>query len=313
MKLHLFEQPPPMKIGIALEKFEAHFRYPLGPKETFSISHGRKYTPFFQAIGETRLVVAENEGQILATLAGAIQQVDISEGETCEVGYLGDLKSRDETSPFVLARLLQCMHSNLAVRVERAYGVVMDGTKKLPNAYTGRLGVPQFNELGKLSILRVDASQNRSEELLTLPLNEWKSIHQLLSRYGVLPEKGDSTLRSNLPVEYLTSANGLACGCLEDTTLAKRLILSSGKEMRTAHLSRFTYEDADSAAQLLRAVSNRCSELGYSAFFTSIPSSLEKEILSIRDLPETTLAPATVFGCGDWDLNKDWFIDSAAI
>ncbi len=62
MKIHSLTSPPPPNLAGALEEFEYSFLYPLGPKQKFRISHGREYLPFFRAMGEATLLVAQHAG-----------------------------------------------------------------------------------------------------------------------------------------------------------------------------------------------------------------------------------------------------------
>ena len=68
MKIHSFRETPPEWLGLALERFEHQFQYPLGSGETFRISHGREYLPFFAAMGTATLLVAEQAGAVMGTL-----------------------------------------------------------------------------------------------------------------------------------------------------------------------------------------------------------------------------------------------------
>jgi hypothetical protein len=102
-------------------------------------------------------------------------------------------------------------------------------------------------------------------------------------------------------------AEGSACGMLEDTRKAKRLILLDGSELLSAHLSCFAYSDVSAGAELVRAALTHAGNLGFPALFVGVPA-LETGLLCHhwRDL-ETLVAPAVVYGVGFspglWNVN----------
>ncbi len=308
MKLQTFHAPPPVSLGIALEEFEAQFRYPLGPDTTFSISHGRDYITFFTAMGDATLIVAEHHGRVLGTLSAAIRSLQFPDGSTQRVAYLGDLKiAPSARGSTVLGRILQAMHAHLAeASGGRAYGVVMDGTGRTPPSYTGRLAVPPFAPIAKLNILRIPTP-------LAPPLSEFprEESSQRFSINGISSAGGNSSLRSEMQPQHLAVRS--AYGRLEDTRLAKRLLISPTEELRAAHLSRFTFSDVNDGANLLRQAAHRCAELGIPTLFTAVPPSVTASLLSALGEPEIRVASATIFGCGFGNLAVDWWLDTAEI
>jgi len=62
---------------------------------------------------------------------------------------------------------------------------------------------------------------------------------------------GSPALRSRFPPAWLIAAGGGACGRLEDTLAAKRLVADSG-ELLSLHLACFAWTDPTAASQLLR-------------------------------------------------------------
>ena len=305
MKLHTFHAPPPAALGIALEEFEAQFRYPLGPDATLSISHGRDYITFFTAMGDATLIVAERYGRVLGTLSGVIRLLQFPDGSTQRVAYLGDLKiAPSARGSTVLGRILQAMHAHIAeASGGRAYGVVMDGTGRTPPSYTGRLAVPSFAPIAKLSILRIPTP-------LAPPPSAF-SPNESSSKNVVSSAGGNPSLRSEMQPQHFAVRS--AYGRLEDTRLAKRLLISPTEELRAAHLSRFTFSDVNDGANLLRQAAHRCAELGIPTLFTAVPPSVTASLLSALGEQKIRVASATIFGCGFGNLAVDWWLDTAEI
>lgn len=313
MKLHTFHEPPPASMGIALEEFEAQFRYPLGADSTFAISHGRDYITFFTAIGEATLVVAEHQGRVLGTLAAAIRPLRCPDGSVQKVAYLGDLKITPAArGGVVLGRILQTMHAHLATRCgRRAYGIVMDGTGRTPPAYTGRLAVPAFARLAQSTILQIPATRVVSHPARELALDAFERVSSSLAPSGFLPIGGNALLRSEMSPVYL--ANDGACGCIKDTRRAKRLLAAPGVEIRAAHLSRFSFRTAIDGALLLRYAAFRCGEMEIPSLFAAVPSAKASGLCAALGDPQIREATATIFGCGFDGESPDWWVDTAEI
>src|SRR5262249_59538191 len=81
---------------------------------------------------------------------------------------------------------------------------------------------------------------------------------------------GTPAERSSFPPLWLVQPDGSACGCLEDTRRAKRLVADDGREMVSAHLSCFAWNEIRSAATLLRAALGRAAALGFPALFVCV-------------------------------------------
>lgn len=65
------------------------------------------------------------------------------------------------------------------------------------------------------------------------------AIQERLRGAGVQAAAGDSSLRSLIAVQRFRHIDETACGLLEDTRCGKRLMLASGEEIKSSHLSRF--------------------------------------------------------------------------
>ena len=191
---HLRETPQPW-LGEAMERFEEQFHYPLGGDASFRISHGRDYLPFFQAIGDATVFVAERDGEVLGTVAGIRRPLRLPSGEVQTATYLCDLKvspaARHGRTLLLLARELQaCWHAQGG---GCGYSVVMDGTRQTPMDYTGRGGIPSFVVAGELTILKVSvpAELGAMPGVRTVTLAEVDDAFQHLAGPGHKRERAD--------------------------------------------------------------------------------------------------------------------------
>lgn len=307
-KIHFFRQPPPPALGQALAEFEQQFTYPLGANDSFSISHGSDYVTFFQAIGETVLLVVEDQGRVLGTLAAVIRPLQLPDGQVQRVAYLADLKLVREVR-FQLRSYLLAMNKYLTVPSNCGYAVVMDGTRSTPDRYTGR-SIPTFQPQAKVTVLTLQthAGAERDCEITEARLNQrWTESPPA----GLVTLGGRSQLRSERQPQALEW--GSACGLLEDTRRGKRLLHTDGSEMRAAHLSRFLFENERDGANLLEQAARRCAREGVPVLFACLPESAAQRLLPHLRQFQVLPAPATVYGVGfppDW---TEWWVDSAEI
>ena len=106
-----------------------------------------------------------------------------------------------------------------------------------------RLGLPLFSELGKIMVLRLSSSRiplSSADRWLTTA-ERGESCYLRLSTGRYACPGGNPPERSEMEPLWLMEPGGQACGRLEDTRRAKRLIADDGIEMRSAHLSCFAY------------------------------------------------------------------------
>src|SRR5205823_3317598 len=146
-----------------------------------------------------------------------------------------------------LLQLARAAEQWLRPKVEAAFGVAMEGTTVMPDTYTGRVGIPDFQAVGKLMIFRISyrnetiesgAGQFLATEAAGL------DCYQRLSRGRYASPLGNAHLRSEIRPVWLMHPDGSACAMLEDTRKAKRLLMSDGLEMLSAHLSCFACRTA---------------------------------------------------------------------
>ncbi len=311
MKLHCFQEPPPPEMGEALERFEAGFRYPLGDAGWFRISHGRDYLPFFQAIGEASLLVAEQAGEVVGTLVRVERWITFQTDPPVKqrVHYLGDLKvSPQARGGRVLAMLMTEAKRQIEASGSRScYGIVMGGTGRLPVDYTGRVGIPGFQKLGEIAVLRISALPPDSPR----PDGNPASLPEP-GKPACLATGGRSEQRSLMVPQPLENRSGTARGLLEDTRAGKRLWMEPGGEMLSAHLSGFRYETPEAGAEVIRTALGRAGKAGLPAVFGSVPAPAGPALRrALADL-QVQNSPAAVFGYGIKP-GYDWWVDTAEI
>lgn len=304
--------PPPDLAG-ALESFEQDFTYPLGFSARFRISHQPDYLRFFQAIGPAHLLLAMKESAVTGALVTAARSLH-RDGEEIPSHYFCDLKILPSArGSRVLAALFAATQPRIRASISTAcYGIVMGGTRQLPDSYTGRLEIPLFPKLADIAILRLSGEGELSSEIEEVPLKEFRESLRSRIRPGYTATGGDSKRRSSIAPIPLVLRDGSACGLLEDTRLAKRLMIDGGGELISAHLSGFAWENAASAALLLRHALALASARQLPALFVSVPDRLSAELLDQLQGMEVTVAPAAVYG-HDLEPGQDWWVDTAEI
>ena len=315
MMVHEYQRAPARPMAQALEVFEKQFIYPLGDNHSFRISHGEDYPRFFRAIGEASCFVAEQGGCVFGTLGAMVRSLLLPDGQEKKVAYFADLKVTPGTHRGrTLYRLMQSAGQWMDGRVSAAFGVVMDGTRVTPERYTGRLGFPLFAELGQVVILRVpvDSVESDSGNAAEVDNLAGENCYRQLSRqrYGVVG--GNPSERSRITPTWFCSSDHLACGRLEDTYEAKRLIDSTEREMKSAHLSSFAFADVAAGVCLIRYVLARARQLGFPTVYVPLSAPDVPRVMQALDRPQIVLAPATIYGAGI-ESGWHWNINSAEI
>src|SRR5262249_32607905 len=120
---------------------------------------------------------------------------------------------------------------------------------------------------------------------------------------------GHPAERSATAPAWLLLPDSSACGCLEDTRRAKRLVTDDGQEMVSAHLSCFAWRDLRAGAMLFRAALARAAALGFPALFVAVPRRDADALEGALKDVEVIRAPATVYAYGlpgdtDWNINS---------
>jgi hypothetical protein len=310
MTVHQLSGPPSPALARALAEFEVPFTYPLGPGKFFRISHGEDYGLFFRAQGEGSSFIAERGGSVAGTLGAAIRQLWLPDDTERRVGYVGDLKiSARARGGTVLFRLARAAEAWLRPKVESGFSVVMQGTSVTPQDYTGRAGIPRFEEIGRLAILRVagGARATAEPERFRIDAPTGLACYRRLSlgRYACPAFQPEA--RSQMPPTWLMGSTAEACGMLEDTRNAKRLIADDGSELLSAHLSCFAYGSIAAGAELVGAAVRLAERLGFPALFVSVSEPDGEPFGAALSNFEVRPAPASVYGTGLipglWNIN----------
>ncbi len=298
MKIHCITDPPPPELALALAEFEKEFLYPLGPSDSFSISHGEDYPRFFRSMGDAKIYLAEIAGKIVGSLAVVGRNVLLANGTSIPAVYLGDAKVIEKfRGRTVLGRLSMAARDQvLSAGYKAAFSVVMTGS--IPSdKHTGRLGIPKFDELGKLAILRFDTRT---------PLKAFSNHLDLTLKPSHRPHGGDPATVSEIPPHSLVVDGG--SGILSDTRRGKRLWRSDGSEMASTHLTELQFTSASGLFNLIQAAISKSADLGYPGLFTALPAGYPIVRL-LLDASEGTaiFAGASIYGTGlpdgDWMTN----------
>lgn len=298
VELYSVAVPPP--VGAALRELESLFDYPLGPNERFRIDHGSDYGRFYSSMGESACIVVYDGDEPCATVSASLRTA-----AGAPAVYGGDLKVRPRArGGRAYLRAASELARWTAKRAERAYSVVMGGTSALPDEYSGRAGLPALRRLAGLTVFSLAAAPGGADAA-EAPLGTWERAFAELTRGCVVPAGGDPARRSSSPPRLLLGPGGGACGRLEDTREAKRLLRLDGSEIKAAHLASFAFRSARSGAALAR----RAAALsGAERLFFCVPEARAAALAS--ELGEG--APAAVYGTGDWPAG-DWIISSSEI
>jgi hypothetical protein len=202
----------------------------------------------------------------------------------------------------------------VGARAAAAFAVVMDGTPTIPTRYTGRLGIPLFAELGKIMVLRLPTSGIQAD-----PGDGWLTNEQYggasylrLSAGRFACPGGNPAERSEMEPLWLMEPGGRACGRLEDTRRAKRLIADDGAEMQSAHLSCFAYDDPAAGIDLLQTALWHAARRSLPALFVAVAAAGAEQFCGHLNEIGAVLAPATIYGAG-LEAGRNWNINTAEI
>jgi hypothetical protein len=186
----------------------------------------------------------------------------------------------------------------------------MDGTPATPDRYTGRLGIPAMRDCAALAVLRLPAGGAVDPAWRSTPAAVLRRRGALLAR-RIAGERGaDAAERSAMAPVALLAPDGSACGLVEDTRRAKRLLTGDG-ELASAHLGGAAWRDPDALAALLRQAAAVAAAAGLPALFAAVPAGESDDLLE-RLGPGITVAPATVYAHG-LPLGLPWLVDTAEI
>ncbi len=313
--LHTLQSAPPPELARALAAFEAQFTYPLGQGRTFRISHGEDYPRFFRAQGEGACFVMEHDGKVSGVVGVSLRRLLLPEGTEQKVAYIGDLKVDPAArKTWTYLRLAWAAFSWVGGNAT-GYGIVMDGTAATPDAYTGGCGIPAARKLGTIMIWQFPCQGFEAPADGTILVSCAEPVlacYRELSRgrYAALGARPE--VRSEMPPTWLIHPQGLACGLVEDTRLAKRLHADDGRELQSAHLSYFAFRTPAAGKELLDAALGHAERWGHPALFVSVASQDVDELGAVLGTRERVAAPATVYG-GGLDDGAAWNVNTAEI
>lgn len=313
MTVRVLDSEPTVSLSELLGAFERQFEYPLGADNQFHISHGMDYTRFFRAIGDPACFLAERDGTVEGVIGAAIRDLILPDGSVRRVAYFCDLKlSANARSGRSLLHLMTAARSWAEGRCGAAISVVMDGTEKTPTRYTGRVGIPLFAPLARVMVFRAIVSARGEAAAIRAAPADVDLCYRRLTVGSFATPCGSVDVRSEIEPYGLVLPDGSACGLLEDTRRAKRLIDSSGMELRSTHLSCFGYASPEAAARLVQAALQRSADGGFPAMFFAVPRPEAAAIREALGKMEVVLAPATIYGCGVAGGNR-WYINTSEI
>ncbi len=313
MIVHRLMEEPSDGLGAALERFERHFTYPLGDHARFRISHGQRYLPFFRAMGEATVLVVEQKGEVLGTLACIRRTLRLGEGEGSAVSthYLCDLKVEPRArGGLVLGRLI--LEARRLIEPDSSHAchaIVMDGTGALPTDYTGRIGIPGFRRVADIVILRL--SRHAAVQSGGVGGLEVRTGREM-TRPRCRVTGGNSALRSAMPAMRIEAVGGGAGGVLEDTRLGKRLWLDTGQELVSGHVSGFWFRDEAAGAEVLQRALEMAETAGIPGVFVSMPPSAHARLLPWLGGVGVQESGAGIYG-HDLPIGHDWWVDTAEI
>lgn len=301
---------PNIHLANALAQFETQFTYPLGVEGRFRISHGEDYMRFYRSLGDAACFVVEQAGEVRGVLAIALRQLFSPGGISFPVAYIGDLKAspvgpRGQT----LLELAGAARKWVGGRAKAAFGVVMGGSDKTPESYTGRSGIPAFGRAGEIAILRIPCQVAGERDNFQVSISEAEGIARFADlshgRYACVD--GFPLERSLMRPLWFSDRSGQACGRLEDTRQAKRLFDMQGCELMSAHLSCFAFATINAGCRLIHSALGVAAKRGFSHLFVAVPQPVASSLVSILEVVDIQNAPATVYGAyistGLWNFN----------
>ena len=281
MLTHAWSKPPEV-YRERLQQFEQQFDYPLTDTRRFRIEHSLDYERFFAAMGDSVTVVVENEGKILGVLSAAIRMLHLSNNQSENWLYIGDVKiERSARGRHVLKRLFIATRTWVGDRCTKGYSVVMDGTGVTPRMYTGRLGIPEFRAVQSVKLLAFSTQgfkQHRGDTAIVRTSEDPRSFAKIMEAtktQGPAPRWSNENLsiRSRLnPVWFTTPSTG-CIGLLEDTRRAKRLYDSDSDELLYAHLSNVQYESIEDLVPIVVEAGRAAYTCGCTTLLLAVPSS----------------------------------------
>jgi hypothetical protein len=300
MIVTLLHEPPNGDLAVELNEFERQFRYPLD-QGWFRIDHGDDYNRFYRCLGQSVYVVARDDKGISGVCSAAKRELHRPGEVSRETLYLGDLKIAPRArGGSTLLKLANAVRDNFS-DVSCAFSVVMNGTRRTPDQYTGRAGLPGFGPVGELRIWRLPTTlaPGRLGRAVRVSAMVGEALFRHLSEDQHFSLSGDPQDRSEMPMQWWIAKDERACGRLEDTRRAKRLFRDDGGEMVSAHLAAFAYSTVESANEILDAALEGAASAGAPALFLARPDSRGVLPAALERIAAGTIeSRATIYAAG---------------
>ncbi len=299
----------------AIDSFEQQFSYPLGTNSRFTISHGDNYSCFYQSMGESQSLIAQDNGIVYGAISATIRTIISPKGTKVIGAYIGDFKVAEQVRGTSAAyHLLKEIQAWILSRTKYAFCIVMNGTASSPLDYTGRLGIKKFQPLGQVSILRITLGESLlGQSLPVLEESDASALYKSLVQAKWSMLSGKPTMRSTIDPQWLTLENLSACGRLEDTRKAKRLFTLANEEILAAHLANFAYLTPAAGAELIMLALAQAGQYGYTSIFVAVNP---EDVCSFREAlsaQQITEARASIFGNLPNEATKAWSINTSEI
>jgi hypothetical protein len=217
----------------------------------------------------------------------------ISAAYICDVKIVSAYRGR-----IVLGRLaMRARDEIIASGYHAAYSIVMSGSPPA-DQHTGRLGIPNFEKIGELAILRFD----------THVAFKWPRISPR-KKLGSSHRINGADAASCSEINPIPLAFNTAYGRIVDTRLGKQLWQSNGHELISAHLIDLQFDSIDDLVTLVKAAIIKAAECGFPGLFLALPETSEFPSILSKNFPDVgiTLAGAAIYGTGmptgDWMVN----------
>lgn len=293
-----------------LEIFERGFTYPLDAHRTFRISHAPDYLCFFGRRGNVNCFISKNEDQVdgvLTTVERRLWAPGFKEPQ--KALYFCDLKivpGRQRGRVFL--QLAAEVRRHVCYDLSAAFGIVMHGTERTPDQYSGSFGIPKFEALAEVAIFRIPARRGSWEGVSTESSQTVPVVLEALRGEQLFVNPGIARSGSRYEPVGLIDSSGQACAVLEDTLESKRLFCDRGEELLSGHLSSFAYRSPAAGVRIVEAALDLCWERGISALFFSVPKKKREDWDELCQFSDVTRTGATIYGLGlpkglDWNIN----------
>lgn len=247
------------------------------------------YGKFFAAMGDAATIVVERHGTIQGVLSASIRTLELEKGRSERWLYVGDVKvNRKDRGKRVLHLLLGATRSWVDKRCSKGYSVVMGGTSVTPATYTGRVGVPAFNPVARVTLLAFPSNYartppSRTADIAALTQAQFNEITGQTSEFPLFFPRWSQTeprLRSKTEPTWLIHHETGCLALLEDTRRAKRLFDSAGDEIKFAHLTNLRYTNPNGLEPLNEYACAKSHKAGSTELLVSVPSHLHEELLN---------------------------------